>query len=136
MPERFPKGQVDLEDLSLHEGAAVLLRRALARLAAGELLEVRGDSPGIEEDLALWSRKEGHRYQSKRPGSNLHTIECGAGLAPLMPAGDGVAEIADSRWVWRHAGLGSRRAARNLPSRSVRNATYGPGNFRASTSRR
>jgi hypothetical protein len=98
MPERIPKEQLNLEDLTLYEGAAVLLRRALARLAAGELLEVRGDSPQLEEELALWCRKEGHRYQGKRPGSNLHTVEFCAGLAPLMPAGDGVAEVADSRW--------------------------------------
>jgi hypothetical protein len=41
MPERIPKAQLDIEDLAIHEGAPVLLRRALTQLAAGELLEVR-----------------------------------------------------------------------------------------------
>ena len=45
MPERSPKAQVNLEDLTLHEGAPVLLRRAIAQVAAGELLKVRGDFP-------------------------------------------------------------------------------------------
>jgi hypothetical protein len=43
MPERIPKVQIALEDLTIHEGAPVLLRRALVKLAAGELLEVRGE---------------------------------------------------------------------------------------------
>jgi TusA-related sulfurtransferase len=98
MPERIPREQVDFEDLTLHEGAGVLLRRALARLAAGELLEVRGDSPQLEEELTLWCRKEGHRYQGKRQGSNFYTIERNAGLAPLIPARHSVAEVADPRW--------------------------------------
>ena len=87
MPERIPKAQVDLEDLTVHEGAPVLLRRALAKLAAGELLEVRGDSPELAEELAAWCRKEGHRYLGEDTGPNTYRIERSAGLAPLMVSG-------------------------------------------------
>jgi hypothetical protein len=98
MPESSPKAQVDLEDLTLHEGAPVLLRRALAQVSAGELLEVRGDSPELADELAAWCRKEGHRYLGNGKEPNLHRIERGAGLAPLIASDAGVAEIADPRW--------------------------------------
>jgi hypothetical protein len=98
MPERFPKAQLDLEDLTIHEGAPVLLRRALAKLAVGELLELRGDSPELVEGLAAWCRKEGHRYLGEGKGPNIHRIERGTVLAPLMAASSDVAEVADPHW--------------------------------------
>jgi hypothetical protein len=98
MPERFPKAQVNLEDLTLHEGAPVLLRRALASLAAGELLEVSGDSSELAEQLPAWCRKEGHRYLGDGRGPNIHRIERGAGLARLMVSGGDIAEVAHPQW--------------------------------------
>jgi len=98
MPERFPKAQVNLEDLTLHEGAPVLLRRALASLAAGELVEVRGGSSELAEELAAWCRKEGHRYLGDGRGPNIHRIERGAGLARLIASGGDIAEVADPQW--------------------------------------
>ena len=98
MPERFPKAQLDLEDLTLHEGAAVLLRRALAPLQPGEMLEVRGDSAELAEELAAWCRKEGDRYLGQGKGPNVHRIERVAGPAPLMTSGREVAEVADPHW--------------------------------------
>src|SRR5579864_3418572 len=98
MPERLPKARVDLEDLTIYGGAPVLLRRAFARLAAGELLEVLGDSSELAEGLAAWCRKEGHRYLGEGRGPNTHRIERGAGLAPLIASGRDIAEVADPRW--------------------------------------
>jgi hypothetical protein len=98
MPKRFTKAQVDLEDLALHEGAPVLLRRALAQLEAGELLEVRGDSSELVQELAAWCRKEGHRYLGDGEGPNIHRIERGAGLAPLIASNTHIAEVADPHW--------------------------------------
>jgi TusA-related sulfurtransferase len=98
MPELLPKAQVDLEDLTLQEGAPVLLRRALAKLGPGELLEVRGDSPELAEGLAAWCRKDGHRYLGNGKGSTVHRIERGAGLAPLIASGRDIAETADPQW--------------------------------------
>jgi TusA-related sulfurtransferase len=98
MSERIPKAQVDLEDLTVHGGAPVLLRRALAKLAAGGLLEVRGDSPELAEELAAWCRKEGHGYLGEHKGPNTYRIERGAGLAPLMVSGKDIAEVAAPQW--------------------------------------
>ncbi len=98
MPERYPKAQVDLQDLTLYEGAPVLLRRALAQLTAGELLEVRGDSSELVQELAAWCRKEGHRYLGDGKEPNIHRIERGAGPAPMTAADTGIAEVADPRW--------------------------------------
>lgn len=98
MPERLPKAQLDIEDLAIHEGAPVLLRRALTKLAAGELLEVRGDSSELTEGLAAWCRKEGHRYLGEGRGPNTHRIERGAGIAPLIASAGDIAEVADPRW--------------------------------------
>jgi len=98
MPERSPKAQVNLEDLTLYEGAPVLLRRALAPLAAGEVVEVRADSAELAVELAAWCRNEGHRYLGDGRGPNIHSIERGAGLAPLAASGREIAEVADQHW--------------------------------------
>ena len=54
--------QVDLEDLELHEGAAVLLRHALESLKAGQWLEVRGTAAELGHTLPAWCRTAGHAY--------------------------------------------------------------------------
>ena len=98
MPERFPKALVDIEDLTVSQGAPVLLRRVLAKLTAGELLEVRGDSPDLTEELAAWCRREGHRYLGETGRRNTYHIECGAGPAPTMTSGSQPSEVADPKW--------------------------------------
>ena len=97
MPERFPKAQIDLQDLAIHEGAPVLLRRSLAGLAVGELLEVRADSLELAEALAAWCRKEGHRYAGTT-GSHSYRIEKGAGPASVVATGREAAESANASW--------------------------------------
>ncbi len=98
MPERLPKAQVDLEDLTLYKKAPVLLRRALAQLVKGELLEVRGDSSEMADVLAAWCRKEGHHYLGEGYGPNTHRILRGAGPAPLIVQSRELADVADPRW--------------------------------------
>jgi hypothetical protein len=56
MANSTPKQQLDLEDLALHEGATVLLRRTLAQLRAGDWFEVRGDSRELVEQLGKLGR--------------------------------------------------------------------------------
>ncbi len=97
MPEQSPKAQIDLEDLAIHEGAPVLLRRALAGLTAGELLEVRADSSDFFEALGAWCREEGHCYVGSS-GPNYYRIEKGASTAPVDAPGNHVAESADPNW--------------------------------------
>lgn len=97
MPEQFPKAQIDLEDLAIHEGASVLLRRSLAGVAVGERLEVRADSSEFVEALAAWCRKEGHRYLGST-GPHSYRIERGAGPASVIAPGYQVAESADASW--------------------------------------
>ena len=98
MPERFSKAQVDIEGLTIHDGAPVLLRRALARLSPGDLLDVRGESPELEDELAAWCRKEGHRYLGAGAALNTYRIERGGGPAPLISPGGQIAESADPQW--------------------------------------
>ncbi|MGH9434460.1 MAG: sulfurtransferase TusA family protein [Terriglobia bacterium] len=98
MPEQFPKAKVDIEDLGLTNGAPVLLRRALAELAAGELLDVSGDSPALAESLPAWCRKEGHRYLGRGKAPNSYRIERGDGFAPTVSSGNRIAEVADPQW--------------------------------------
>jgi hypothetical protein len=98
MPERIPKAQVDLEDLTLYEGAAVLLRHALAKLAEGELLEVHGDSSEMADVLDAWCRKEGHRYLGAGNGPSTHIVSRGPGPAPLIVQSREIAEVADPSW--------------------------------------
>jgi TusA-related sulfurtransferase len=98
MPERIPKAQINLEDLTLYEGAAVLLRHALAQLAEGELLEVHGDSSEIGDVLAAWCRKEGHLYLGADNGLTSHRISRGLRPAPNIIQSSEIAEVADPHW--------------------------------------
>jgi TusA-related sulfurtransferase len=100
-----PKAQLDLEDVALHEGAAVLIRRALSGLSAGDVLEVRSSSESVDADLALWCRKSGHSYLRKDEPRGVYLIERGA-EPQLLARPLQVAAQADSRW-----GLAPRGAA-------------------------
>jgi len=98
MPDSTAKQQLDLEDLEPHEGAAVLLRRALGQLRAGDWFEVRGDSAQLGEQLAAWCRKEGHRCEPKPGVAGVYRIQS-AGLAPsIATSRTQIAETADPAW--------------------------------------
>lgn len=55
---------IDLEDLSLAEGAHLLIDRGLAGIDVDEELEVRGADPALELMLRAWCRERGHRLAS------------------------------------------------------------------------
>jgi len=98
MPNSTPKQKLELEDLSLHEGATVLLRRALARLAAGEWCEVHGDSPELADHLVAWCRKQGLRCQTRQGAPQTIRIEA-PGPAPLiLTSYTEIAESAEPNW--------------------------------------
>jgi hypothetical protein len=98
MPDSTPKRYLELEDLALHEGAAVLLRRSLSELGAGERLEVRGESGDLAEQLAVWCRKEGHRCESKPGVAGLYRIESGGTTPTISTSRSEVAEAAEPSW--------------------------------------
>jgi hypothetical protein len=98
MPEISPKAAVELEDLGFPQGAAVLLRRAIAPLAAGELLEVRAEAEGIVDSIRLWCRQEGHRYHAEGSRAGLHRVERGPVSRPLAQPPAQAAEQAEAFW--------------------------------------
>lgn len=51
---------LDLGELGLDQGGLLLVKRALAGLAPGEELAVRGSAPGWALHLAAWCRQQGH----------------------------------------------------------------------------
>ena len=53
---------VDLGDLGLDRGGHLLLKRALARVAPGERVEVRGAAPELAVHVRAWCRAQGHGY--------------------------------------------------------------------------
>ena len=52
---------LDLGDLGLDRGGHLLLKRALAPMAAGAVLEVTGRAPELAVHLRGWCRAQGHR---------------------------------------------------------------------------
>ena len=109
MPEMVPQSFLELEDLSFHEGASVLLRRAIAPLQAGELLEVRGEADRLLDTLQLWCRQEGHRYHGAGNSPDSHRIERGhVGRTVVQPPRE-AAEVAEPFW-----GVSPRGAAVEL----------------------
>ncbi|MDQ4133253.1 MAG: ferritin-like domain-containing protein [Actinomycetota bacterium] len=57
-----PPPAIDLEDLSLAHGGGVLLKRALAGVAPGGRLAVRGRAPDLTVELRAWCRSRGHHF--------------------------------------------------------------------------
>lgn len=98
MPDSKPELQLNLQDLELHEGAAVLLRRALGQLARGEHLEVHGHSAGLSEQLAAWCRKHGHSCETSQGPAGMYRIEAGGGAASVATSRFEVNETADPAW--------------------------------------
>jgi hypothetical protein len=98
VPDSTPKGSLDLEDLSLSEGAPVLLRRALSRLAQDDWLEVRGDSSILEENLRTWCRTQGLGYERRAGAPVLHRIQKGSNPAVVVNSPNDIVEVADPAW--------------------------------------
>ena len=95
---------VDLEDLNLHEGADVLLRRALTAIQPGEWLEVHGTATQLAHTLPAWCRASGHLWQSGSV-SDHHKVQRG-NSAPAVVRFTEIAESSDPTW-----GLAPRGAA-------------------------
>jgi hypothetical protein len=96
VPDSTPKQSLDLEDLNLSEGAAVLLRRALSPLSQGDWLEVRGESD-LGEDLAAWCRTQGLCYERRAGSLAPHRIQK-AGGPLILHSPHEVVESADPAW--------------------------------------
>jgi hypothetical protein len=58
-----PPPAIDLDGLGVDRGGHLLLKRALAPLAPGERLEVRGRAPELAVHLRAWCREQGHRFE-------------------------------------------------------------------------
>ncbi|KQU74264.1 hypothetical protein ASE08_27405 [Rhizobacter sp. Root16D2] len=61
---------IDIESLALDQGALLLVRRALAALADGDELRVRGRADAWDLHLAAWCRQQGHalRFETDAQG--------------------------------------------------------------------
>jgi hypothetical protein len=92
------KSSVELEDLAVHEGAAVLLRCTLATLSVGDVAEIRGEASGLSDELALWCRKEGHRFLGAGSRANTYLIERGTAGPRLISSNRSPEEVADPSW--------------------------------------
>ena len=76
-PAREGLPVVDLGPLGIDAGAHILVKAALARVAVGEAVVVRGDDPDLAGGLRAWCRREGHRW---RPAEEAGVSAAGAGL--------------------------------------------------------
>src|SRR5690349_24266796 len=51
---------IDIEELGFDRGAHLLIKRALAGVAVGERLGIRGRHPALAVHLRAWCRAQGH----------------------------------------------------------------------------
>jgi hypothetical protein len=95
---------IDLEGLGLDQGGHLLLKRALAGVAAGERVEVRGSAPELAVHVRAWCRATGHGYDWPYV---VRGASDGARLRGAEPAGGprSVADHASPTW-----GLAARGA--------------------------
>ncbi|HVL06099.1 MAG TPA: hypothetical protein VM388_08925, partial [Acidimicrobiales bacterium] len=82
---------IDLEGLGLDQGGHLLLKRALAGVAVGEAVQVRGSAPELAVHVRAWCRAQGHGYDWPYV---VRGPAAGARLAGAEPAG-GRREVAD-----------------------------------------
>lgn len=75
--------QLDLGNLGVDQGAALLLRHALAPLAPGATLEVFGTAPELAVHLRAFARSEGHGFAIAEPRARLATVRVPSG-GPLV----------------------------------------------------
>lgn len=95
---------LELEDLNLHEGAVVLLRRAVQSRKEGECLEVHGTAKELRHTLPAWCRAEGHSYE-RGGGADIYKVKLGNTTAVVTRSSE-IAERANPSW-----GLSPRGAA-------------------------
>ncbi|KWT87797.1 MULTISPECIES: sulfurtransferase TusA family protein [unclassified Variovorax] len=60
LPDASPHATIDIESLGLDQGAQLLIKRALGRIAIGATLRVQGDAPDWDIHLLAWCRQHGH----------------------------------------------------------------------------
>lgn len=95
---------IAIDDLALDEGALLLIKRALARCAPGEVLQVQGSAPGWLLHLGAWCRAQGHTLRREE-----------------RPDGQALAWVtrhvqADGRWQGAQATGHARLAPNELPA--------------------
>ena len=61
-PATSARTAIDLEGLGLDQGGHLLLKRALAGVAVGEAVEVRGSAAELAVHVRAWCRAQGHGY--------------------------------------------------------------------------
>jgi TusA-related sulfurtransferase len=97
--ETSPSTVIDIKGLGLDRGAQLLLKRALADLAPGGELGVRGSAPDLAVHLRGWCRVQGHEFvRPEDTGRELD--EAGADVKSPLVA-----------WVVRGSAAGRRAGA-------------------------
>lgn len=104
---------LDLGDLGLDRGGHLLLARALAGLAPGERLEVRGVAPALDVHIRAWCRERGHVVEW--PGRAERAEALVARVTPGAEAG--------ARW------RGAQRAGRADPTAPQAVAAFPPSRW-------
>lgn len=69
--------RVDLGGLRFHEGAHLLIKRALREIAVGEAFEIVAFAPDADIDIGAWARAQGHAFRPG-PGAGNVFLEKGA----------------------------------------------------------
>ena len=89
---------IDIEQLGFDAGAHVLVKHALAALAPGQSLLVRGRVHGWEGQLIAWCRAQGHQcaFGQDNEGGNVATVRRHADS--MDNAGDPSHAGAGGRW--------------------------------------
>ncbi|MCB9876654.1 MAG: ferritin-like domain-containing protein [Planctomycetes bacterium] len=88
---------LDLDDLGLDRGAALLLRYALADLQVGAALTVHGSAPALDVHLRAFARAEGHGFEPVAAATQLRAPRAASGAPHIATLRRGEASAA--RWV-------------------------------------
>lgn len=123
---RPPDAICDGGDLDCGSGLLLIIREAMAPLAAGGRLEVRSREGSVREDLPAWCRLVGHALESVAPAANGYThfliakggasASAGAAAAPLD---QDLARAKQFSWSARIKGSGGMAATAYVRNHAV-----------------
>ncbi|MEZ6038081.1 MAG: ferritin-like domain-containing protein [Planctomycetota bacterium] len=88
---------LDLDDVGLDRGAALLLRHALAALPVGATLAVHGSASALDVHLRAFARAEGHGFAPVDAATRLRAPRAPSGAPQVATLRRGEASAA--RWV-------------------------------------
>ncbi|MCL6563762.1 MAG: OsmC family protein [Firmicutes bacterium] len=103
-PRPLYQAVVEGGDLDCGSGLLLIIRRAMAPLAPGQVLEIRSRERSVAEDLPAWCRMVGHEWVGAWPGpgnTTYYQVRKGSGQKEPRALREDLEALRGFRWAVR-----------------------------------